>query len=124
MSLLDKFIRYISIDTTSDSSKDNTPSTKSQLEFAKMLIDELNLMNVDEIFFDDKNCYVYAKLKGNEQLPKIGFVAHLDTSEQAKGNDIKPQIIYNYDGNDVKLNHSQIISSEMYPDLKTHKGKT
>jgi tripeptide aminopeptidase len=124
MSLLDKFIRYISIDTTSDSSKDNTPSTKSQLEFAKMLIDELNLMNVDEIFFDDKNCYVYAKLKGNEQLPKIGFVAHLDTSEQAKGNDIKPQIICNYDGNDVKLNHSQIISSEMYPDLKTHKGKT
>ena len=124
MSLIDKFIKYISIDTTSDSSKDNIPSTKNQLQFAKVLIEELNSMNVDEIFFDDKNCYVYAKLKGNEKLPKIGFVSHLDTSEQAKGNDIKPQIIYNYDGNDVKLNDSQIISSEMYPDLKTHKGKT
>lgn len=124
MSLLDRFFKYISIDTTSDSSKDNTPSTKSQLEFAKLLIDELNSMNIDDIYFDGKNCYVYARLKGNEKLPKIGFVSHLDTSENAKGNNIKPQIIYNYDGNDIVLNNNQVISSEMYPDLKNHKGKT
>ncbi len=124
MTVLDRFIKYISIDTTSDSTKNNTPSTKNQLKLAKMLIEELNLLNVDEIHFDNNNCYVYAKLKGNEKLPKIGFISHLDTSENAKGSDIKPQIIYNYDGTNIKLNENQIISSEIYTDLKNHKGKT
>ena len=87
-------------------------------------MEELKELNLDKVYYDDKNCYIYALLKGNENLPKIGFVSHLDTSENARGEEIKPNIIYNYDGNDIRLNDNIILSLKENPDLVNHIGKT
>lgn len=123
MDILERFLRYVSINTTSDSSKNDNPSTEVQRELAELLVSELQDLNLD-VYYDKKYCYVYGVLKGNKDQPKIGFVSHLDTSEDANGKDIKPNIIYNYDGNDVILGNNIVISTEVYPDLKNHVGKT
>lgn len=124
MTVTERFLKYILIDTTSDSKKDNTPSTKSQLEFAKQLINELKALKMDKINFDEENCYIYSVLSGDKDLPKIGFVSHLDTSESACGKNIKAKIIKNYNGKDIQLNDNIVLSSNTYPDLKKHRGKT
>lgn len=124
MELLKKFLEYIAIDTTSNSKINVNPSTKNQLLLAKKLVKELKNINGSNIHFDDKNCYLYAVLEGKKDLPKIGFISHLDTSLNAPGKDIKPQIIKNYDGKDVLLNDNIILSPKVYPDLKNHIGKT
>ena len=124
MDILERFFKYVSIDTTSDSSKLSTPSTKGQIKLAKLLIEELKEIGLDMIYYDDEHCYVYGMLKGNDDLPKIGFISHLDTSEDAIGKNIHPKIIHNYDGKDVKLNESVVLSTQVYPDLKNHIGKT
>lgn len=122
--MLERFLKYVLIDTTSDSKLTDTPTTIGQVQLAQILVSELNALNMDEIFYDEKHGYVYAKLKGNSDLPKIGFVAHLDTSEDAKGTDIKPNIIYNYDGNEIHLNKNIKMTLKSFPDLKNHIGKT
>lgn len=124
MNILDRFLKYVSIDTTSDSSKIDTPSTKGQIELAKVLIKELCDLKVDQVYYDEKNCYVYGILRGKSDLPKIGFVSHLDTSENACGKNIKPNIIHDYDGNDIFLDGNVTISTNIYPDLKKHISKT
>ena len=124
MSILERFLKYVSISTTSNSFEIKTPTSKGQTELAKLLVNELNDLNLDEIYYDDENCYVYGVLRGNSELPKIGFISHLDTSEDANGENIKPCILNNYNGKNVKLNNGIIISIEDYPDLKNHMGKT
>lgn len=124
MTLLERFLKYISIDTKSDPSKKTTPSTKGQLELAKVLVKELNDLNADDIYFDENNCYVYAKIKGNDELPKIGFISHLDTSPDASGKDIEPRIINNYNGKNIKLNSNIKLKVNDNKDLKNHVGKT
>lgn len=124
MDILDRFLKYISIPTNSKSDIDVQPSTASQRNLAEYLVSELKQMNIDEIYYDENNCYVYALLKGNSTFPKIGFISHLDTSEEVTDENIKPQIINNYDGKDVKLNEDTILSVISFPDLKKHKGKT
>lgn len=122
--LLNRFFKYISIDTTSNSSKEDTPSTEGQRDLANLLVEELEDIGIDEIYYDEKHCYVYGKLKGDKLLPQIGFISHLDTSEDAPGENIKPKIINNYDGEDIKLNGSITLSTKVYPELKKHIGKT
>ena len=91
MTLLERFLKYIAIDTTSNSKSKTTPSTKIQLNLAKELLLELDYLGL-ETFYDSENGYIYALLKGDSSCPKIGFISHLDTSEEAKGNNIKPLI--------------------------------
>lgn len=124
MNVLERFLKYISIDTTSDSSKTNNPSTEGQRKLAKLLTYEMQELNLDNIYYDQDHCYVYGILKGDERLPKIGFISHLDTSENANGRNIKPNIVYNYNGSDIILNNNISISVEDNPDLKNHIGKT
>ena len=124
MELLDRFLKYVSIDTTSFPTKLDTPTTKGQLELAKIIIQELNELNVDKLYFDEEHCYVYAKIKGNDEMPKLGFISHLDTSPDAKGNDIHTKIINDYDGGNVILSEGIILNSNDYEDLKNHIGKT
>ena len=124
MNILERFLKYISIDTTSDSLKIDTPSTKGQIKLATLLVEELKNLNIDMVHYDKEHCYVYGLLKGNVNLPKIGFISHLDTSEDAIGKNIHANIIHNYDGNDINLSNNIILSSKVYPDLYNHIGKT
>lgn len=126
MEILERFLNYVAIDTTSDSSKEDTPSTIKQHQLAKILVQELQDLNVNQIIYDQKHCYVYAKVIGDDSLPKIGFVAHMDTSESSKGSDIKTNIFRNYDGNDLILNESLDVVLKVTEnlDLKNHVGKT
>ena len=124
MDLIEKFLKYVSIDTTSNSEKIDTPSTTGQIELANLLFKELQDLNVDMLHYDKEHCYIYAKLKGNENLPKIGFISHLDTSEAACGKNIQPNVLFNYNGGDIALSNEVILSASAYPDLKNHVGKT
>lgn len=124
MDILDRFIKYIKIPTNSKSDINKIPSTECQRNLAKNIVLELREMNLDEVYFDETNCYIYAILKGNERLPKIGFISHLDTSEEVSDENVNPKIIKNYDGKDVKLNGDIILKVDEFPDLKNHIGKT
>ena len=124
MTTIERFIKYISYPTTSDSRKSKNPSTEVQREFAKVLINDLNELGLDKIEYDQDNCYIYACLKGDENLPKIGFLAHMDTCEDAKGENISPRFIYNYCGEDIKYNNGLVMKTIDYPDLLNHIGKT
>lgn len=121
--LKERFLKYISIDTTSDSSKYDTPSTYGQLELANVIYNELLELKV-ETYFDKDKCYLYAKIKGNPDLPKVGFVSHFDTSQTVSGKNIKYKIIENYNGKDIILNEKTILSTSEYKELNDHIGKT
>lgn len=123
MNILERFFKYVAIDTTSDSSKEYTPSTDNQRKLAELLVAELIDLNIN-VHYDNEHCYVYGKLNGDSSLPSIGFISHLDTSEDSKGSNIKPNIIDNYSGNDIVLNDTVILSVSENPDLKNHVGKT
>lgn len=123
MTVLERFLKYISIDTASNSESNETPSTKNQRLFAKILNNELQELGI-ETYYDEKNCYLYATLRGDESLPKIGFIGHLDTSEDAKSDKISPQIISNYNGENIEISNKTLMSVKEYPDLSNHKGKT
>ncbi|MBQ7140559.1 MAG: peptidase T [Bacilli bacterium] len=125
MTILKRFLKYVSISTTSNSKSETTPSTKEQFEFAKLLYTELSELGLDRIYFDREHCYLYGYLKGNSiTSTSIGFIAHMDTSEDAKGDNIKPRIIENYDGKDIKLNNDKTLEVKSNPDLLKHIGKT
>lgn len=124
MAILNKFLNYISIPTNSNSETGTTPSTTTQWNLAKVLVQELKDLHMDEVWLDEEHCYVYAFLKGKEGLPKIGFIAHMDTSEAVTDINVNPHIIKNYNGNSVQLNEKEILDVNIYPDLKTHTGKT
>lgn len=108
--VLDRLLRYVKIDTQSDPKSESTPSTMKQFGLANLLVEELKEMGVSNAYVTDK-CYVYASLPSNidasdpayGKVPKIGFVAHVDTSPDTSGKDVKPQIIENYAGGDIVL---------------------
>lgn len=124
MNLLERFLKYVSIDTTSNSEISTMPSTPEQRILASLLYEELKDMKIEDIYYDSSNCYVYAMLDGNVDAASVGFVAHLDTSEYSKGDNIKPNIIRNYDGKDIKLDNGKVIKVEDNPELKEKIGKT
>ncbi len=115
----ERFLRYVKVDTASDENSGTHPSTKGQFDLAHMLVDELKKLGADDIFFDEEHCYIYAVIKGREDLPKIGFISHMDTSPDASGRGIKPQIHENYDGGD--LGH---IKVDEFPELNLYIGQT
>ncbi|NBI06544.1 peptidase T [Senegalia massiliensis] len=122
----DKFLRYISIDTRSNEKSDTTPSTSIQFDLANLLVKELKELGLKDAHVDE-NCYVMATLKGNQENTKtIGLISHLDTSPDAKGNNIKPNIVENYNGYDIVLNKDENIVMKVsdFPYLKDYKGKT
>lgn len=125
--IIDRFISYVIIDTESDSSSENTPSTKKQWDLANKLVEELKSIGMQDVTIDDK-AYIMATLPSNVdyKVPTIGFISHFDTSPDFSGANVKPQIITNYDGGDIVLNAEQniILSPKYFKDLLQYKGQT
>lgn len=124
--VLSRFLNYISIDTQSDPYSETVPSTMKQFDLAKMLVKEMEDMGLEDVTLDDK-CYIMAKLPANtEGISPIGFIAHMDTSPDISGKDVKPRIIENYDGKDIVLNEEKgiVTSLKDYPEIERFKGQT
>lgn len=126
MELIERFLKYVSYDTKSDESTEVTPSTPGQMEFAKVLKAELEALALDEITLDD-NGYLFATLPANtdKEVPVIGFIAHLDTSPDMSGRDVKPRIVEKYDGKDIVLcaEDNIVLSPVQFPELLHHMGE-
>jgi tripeptide aminopeptidase len=125
--LLEKFYRYISIDTQADPTSQSFPSTNKQFDLARILVDELQAMGLKDAHVDE-NCYVMATLPSNidKEVPVIAFIAHVDTAPDMSGKDIKPQLIENYDGEDILLNKESGLWLKVndFPELKKYTGQT
>lgn len=121
--IVDRFKRYISMDTKSDPKSDTVPTTKSQLELGKILKKELDELGLSDVKMDDHG-YVYATLKSNidKEVPTIGFIAHMDTSPDAEGGCVNPQTII-YNGGDIKLNDEYSITEKEFPFIKDLVGQ-
>ena len=122
--ILDKFLRYVSVDTMSCEESESQPSSAKQLNLLGMLRDELQAMGIEATL--DQYGYVMARIPGNcPTAPAIGFIAHVDTSPDASGADIKPQIIENYDGRDILLKGSgAYLKPADFPEMLDYKGQT
>lgn len=121
----ERFLEYIKLETRSDSTTRVTPSTSGQLELAKVLAEELKSIGLTDVRISEHG-YVYATLEKNcdKEIPTVGFVAHMDTAPDMSGKVVNPQIVKNYDGGDIKLNDSVVLSPTFSPELKTYIGKT
>ena len=118
-SLIERFIRYVKIDTQSDEESATHPSTGKQRNLAKILVEELKDLGLT-VDYDDEHCYVYAYLPSNDSgnsLEDLGFIAHLDTSPAVSGKDVKPVMIRSFDG------HDDLLDPEVFPELKEHIGE-
>lgn len=124
--ILDRFLRYVAIDTQSDENSESQPSAAKEFDLLKLLCKELNDMGVEATL--DEYGYVMGTLPSNidKKVPAIGFIAHVDTSPDASGADIKPQIIENYDGSDIALKGvpGLYLKPSEFPELLAHKGET
>jgi tripeptide aminopeptidase len=130
---LDRFLRYVKINTQSNEASQETPSTPNQFELGKLLVEELKAMGIEDAEIDE-HCYVMATIPSNipadhpayGKVPNIGFLAHLDTSPEVSGENVNPQIIENYDGSDIVLPNdpSVVIRVEENPNLKKCIGHT
>lgn len=124
--VVDRFIRYVKIHTTSDMFSETTPTSSIQLDLAKVLAAELKEIWLEDVTMDE-NGYVMATLPANtdKRLPVIGFAAHMDTSPDMSGKDVKPQFV-EYQGGDIVLNREKgiVLSSENFPELQRYIGKT
>ena len=127
MKAYERFLKYVSVWTTSDETSETVPSTKRQFDLGRLLAQELKDMGVEKVELNDM-CYLYAEIPatpGCEEKPAIGLVAHMDTAMDFPGHDIHPQIIADYDGEDVKLGESgRVLSVKEFPHLKDMKGRT
>lgn len=124
--ILDRFLRYVAIDTQSDENSESQPSAAKELVLLKLLCKELNDMGVEATL--DEYGYVMGTLPSNidKKVPAIGFIAHVDTSPDASGANVKPQIIENYDGSDIALKGvpGLYLKPSEFPEMLAHKGET
>jgi len=125
--IIDRFVKYITVDTQSDPNNPDFPSTEKQWDLAKILVEELKEIGMDDVTIDD-NCYVMATLPSNVdfKVPTIGFIAHIDTSPDYSGTNVNPQFHPNYDGKDIVLNKEEniVLSPSYFDDLLLYKGQT
>ena len=125
--LIERFTSYVKVDTQSNASSKTCPSTPGQLDLANMLVEELKMIGMEDVTIDE-NGYVMATLPSNtdKEVPTIGFLAHVDTATDFTGKNVKPQLIENYDGNDIVLNEALniVMSPKNFPSLTNYIGHT
>ncbi|HDI4919297.1 TPA: peptidase T [Clostridium botulinum] len=124
--VLERFLGYIKVDTQSSEESDTVPTTKTQLEFAKKLGEELKAIGLKDVSVDE-NGYVMATLESNidKKVPTIGFIAHMDTSPDLSGTNINPRIVEKYDGQDIVLNKEKniVLKINEFPEILEYKGQ-
>lgn len=123
--LVERFLKYVKIDTqSSEDGADHCPSTERQMDLSKHLAKELQGIGLEDVVMDEYG-YVYATLPANtsRDIPTIGFIAHIDTSPDCSGKNVKPRIIPNYDGTDIVLNPDVVTRVDMFPELLAHVGE-
>ncbi len=127
MKVHERFLNYIRLNTQSSEDSGEHPSTKSQFALAEQLVRELRLLGCEDVVCTDR-CYVYAKLpatEGCEGAPKLGFIAHIDTAPDFSGDGVKPCIIENYDGGDIRLGESgRVLDTKTFPHLTSLRSRT
>jgi tripeptide aminopeptidase len=128
--LLERFLRYVRIDTTSDRHSTTEPTTPGQLELARLLVPELEGLGLQGVELDSRG-FLFAHLPSNlpagpqeQEPPEIGFIAHLDTSDAAPGRDIRPQVRESYDGAAIRLDGGLELDPAEYPELLRYRGET
>ena len=126
MTVIERFLKYVSFDTQSSEETEVTPSTPGQMVFAKYLKEELESLGLEDITLDEHG-YLFATLPANidKPVPTIGFIAHMDTSPDMSGKDVSPRIVQNYDGSDIVLcaEENVVLSPSQFPELLDHKGE-
>ena len=125
MKAYERFLKYAKMYTTSDENSGTHPSSSIQFDLARLLVEELKAMGISAEC--DEYCYVYATIPataGCENVPAIGFIAHMDTSPDFCGENVSPRIIENYDGEDVELGEGRILKRSDFPHLADLKGRT
>ena len=124
--LLDKFLRYVAVETTSNEDSETQPSSNKELDLLRMLRDELIQLGIKAEL--DEYGYVMATIPANtrKKIPAIGFIAHVDTAPDASGKNIKPQIIKKWDGKDIVLNKKKniVLRTAEFPEMLQYKGQT
>lgn len=127
MSVVDRFLRYVKCPTQSDAHTGLNPSTPGQMEFAELLCQEMKEIGLSEVSVDEYG-YVMGFLPSNieREVPPVGFIAHMDTSPEASGRHVNPQMIGNYAGNDIVLNKEKniVLSTDEFPELANYTGQT
>lgn len=126
--VIENFLAYVKVDTESSEESATTPSTAKQHDLAKLLVEQLQKMGAEEIAYDKEHCYVYASVpavSGCEDVPVIGFIAHMDTSPAVTGAGVKPRMIEDYDGKDIVLNQEKaiVMRTADFPELPSYTGK-
>lgn len=125
MNITDRFLKYVSFPTTSDENTGVTPSTPGQMVLAQYIRQELIDMGMQDVDLDERG-YLMATLPANtDGKPVIGFIAHMDTAPDASGENIRPRIVKNYDGQDILLNEDQhiVLETAKYPEILRYKGQ-
>jgi tripeptide aminopeptidase len=126
MNLKDRFLKYVSFDTQADESSESYPSTEKQLVLLRYLKEELETIGLKEVTMDEYG-YVMATLPatpGYEKTPVIGFISHVDTAPDMSGENVKPHVVENYDGRDIRLGGDVWLRVEEFPELSFFKGHT
>ena len=124
--MIERFLKYVSIDTQSAEDTGKTPSTNKQWDLAHYLKDELESIGLEDVELDELG-YLYATLPANteKKIPTIGFISHMDTSPDCSGNEVKPRIVEKYDGSDIVLDgeNNIVTSPQKFPELLDHVGE-
>ncbi|MBR4341933.1 MAG: peptidase T [Lachnospiraceae bacterium] len=126
MRAYERLLKYVKIHTTSDDNSQTVPSTKRQFDLAYKLADEMKTLGISDATVDE-HAYVIGHIPatpGFEDVPKIGFIAHLDTAPDSSGENVNPCVHENYDGKDVDLGNGRILSTNLFPHLKNLTGRT
>ncbi|WP_312150193.1 peptidase T [Empedobacter sp.] len=123
--LVTRFLKYVKTYTESEAFLDKFPSTDRQWDLANYLVEELKQIGLEDVSIDE-NGYVFGYVPStvDHEVPTIGFVSHMDTSPDFSGENVQPKIWENYDGGDIKLNESMILSPNEFPELSQYKGQT
>ena len=128
MNVIERFLEYVKIDTCSDNNSKTSPSSFKQHDLASFLYEQLQEMGAREVHYDRTHCYVYGAIlasEGYEDVPAVGFIAHMDTSPAMSGANVKPRIVEKYDGQDIMLNEALniVLKTADFPEIRQYEGQ-